>query len=106
MTLPAGDRIGHYTITAAIGAGGMGEVYRARDTQLDRDVAIKILPALFSQDAEGPDIGARVELFAGSQQRFNTHGLLGHRGPFEQFEERQLNFEDFTHTRQNLCREE
>lgn len=52
MTLPAGDRIGHYTITAAIGAGGMGEVYRARDTQLDRDVAIKILPALFSQDTE------------------------------------------------------
>ena len=44
MTLTPGTRLGPYEILAAIGAGGMGEVYRARDTKLDRDVAIKILP--------------------------------------------------------------
>lgn len=52
MTLVAGTRIGHYEILAPIGAGGMGEVYRARDTRLDRDVAIKILPELFAADPE------------------------------------------------------
>ncbi len=40
-----GDRIGPYTITDKIGEGGMGEVYRARDTKLDRDVALKVLEA-------------------------------------------------------------
>jgi Tol biopolymer transport system component len=50
--LPAGTRFGPYEIVAPIGAGGMGEVYRARDTKLDRDVAIKILPDLFKQDPE------------------------------------------------------
>jgi len=52
MPLHPGDRLGPYEILSAIGAGGMGEVYRARDTKLDRDVAIKILPDLFAQDAE------------------------------------------------------
>ncbi len=50
--MEAGTRIGPYQIVGPLGAGGMGEVYRARDARLDRDVAIKILPALFSQDAE------------------------------------------------------
>ena len=44
MSLTVGDRLGHYEVTAQIGVGGMGEVYRARDTKLDRDVAIKVLP--------------------------------------------------------------
>jgi len=44
--------LGHYEILAPIGAGGMGEVYRARDTKLDRDVAIKVLPAALAQDLE------------------------------------------------------
>src|SRR5947209_15859683 len=44
MSLSAGDRLGPYTIIAALGAGGMGEVYAARDTRLERDVAIKVLP--------------------------------------------------------------
>ncbi len=48
----AGTRIGPYEITGAIGAGGMGEVYRARDTRLNRDVAIKILPEIFAADPE------------------------------------------------------
>ena len=52
MSLAAGVRIGVYQIVSALGAGGMGEVYRARDTNLDRDVAIKILPELFASDAE------------------------------------------------------
>lgn len=44
MSLSAGDRVGPYEIIVAIGAAGMGEVYRARDAKLERDVAIKILP--------------------------------------------------------------
>ncbi len=51
MTAP-GTRFGPYEVVAAIGAGGMGEVFRARDTRLGRDVAIKVLPAGFAQDAQ------------------------------------------------------
>jgi serine/threonine protein kinase len=52
MTLPAGTRLGPYEIQSAVGAGGMGEVYRARDRKLKRDVAIKVLPDAFASDAE------------------------------------------------------
>ena len=52
MALTAGTRLGPYVITAPLAAGGMGEVYRARDTKLDRDVAIKVLPDLVSHDPE------------------------------------------------------
>src|SRR5579863_1172896 len=52
MPLSAGTRLGTYEILAPIGAGGMGEVYRARDTKLDRDVAIKVLPPDFAQNPE------------------------------------------------------
>ncbi len=52
MILAAGTKVGPYEIVAAIGAGGMGEVYRARDARLGRDVAIKILPSSFSSDQE------------------------------------------------------
>jgi serine/threonine-protein kinase len=52
MPLTSGTRLGPYEIGEAIGAGGMGEVYRARDTKLDREVAIKVLPAAFTADAE------------------------------------------------------
>ena len=44
MTLTSGTRLGPYEIVAPIGAGGMGEVYRARDTRLNRSVAVKVLP--------------------------------------------------------------
>jgi serine/threonine protein kinase/TolB-like protein len=50
MTLAIGSRLGPYEIVAAIGAGGMGEVFRARDTKLDRDVALKVLPARATAD--------------------------------------------------------
>ena len=52
MTLTAGTRLGPYEILAPIGAGGMGEVYKANDTKLDREVAIKVLPAALAQDPE------------------------------------------------------
>jgi serine/threonine-protein kinase len=52
MPLSVGDRLGSYEIVAPIGAGGMGEVYRARDTKLEREVAIKVLPAALAQDPE------------------------------------------------------
>ncbi len=47
-----GQSIAHYTITFKIGEGGMGEVYRATDTKLKRDVALKVLPESFTQDAQ------------------------------------------------------
>src|SRR5919204_2843904 len=58
MALVLGTRLGPYEIVAPLGAGGMGEVYRARDTKLNRDVALKILPELFASD---PDRIARFQ---------------------------------------------
>src|SRR5262245_30909681 len=58
MPLAAGTRLGAYEVVGLIGAGGMGEVYRARDTRLNRDVALKILPELFAAD---PDRLARFK---------------------------------------------
>jgi len=58
MPLTAGTRLGAYEVVALIGVGGMGEVYRARDTKLDRDVALKVLPEIFTGD---PDRLARFQ---------------------------------------------
>ncbi len=69
MSLAPGTRLGPYEILAKIGAGGMGEVYRARDARLGRDVAIKVLPASFSAD---PDRLRRFE------QEARAAGILNH----------------------------
>ena len=58
MALTPGTKLGPYEVAAPLGAGGMGEVYRAKDTRLGRDVAIKVLPQHLSDDA---DIRARFE---------------------------------------------
>ena len=52
MSLHIGSRFGHYEVTALIGEGGMGQVYRATDTKLDRDVALKVLPHAFTDDPD------------------------------------------------------
>src|SRR6202521_1449088 len=74
MTLSAGTRLGPYEILASIGAGGMGEVYRARDRKLDRDVAIKVLP---ESVANAPDRLARFEREAKTLAALN-HPNIAH----------------------------
>ncbi len=74
MPLTPGTTLGPYTVTAQIGAGGMGEVYRARDTKLDRDVALKVLPEAFTAD---PDRLARFEREAKVLASLN-HPNIGH----------------------------
>jgi Tol biopolymer transport system component len=69
MTLAAGSKLGPYEILSLLGAGGMGEVYKARDSRLERDVAIKVLPASFSDDAD------RLRRF---EQEARAAGLLNH----------------------------
>src|SRR2546426_10276423 len=83
MPLTIGTRIGAYEILAPLGAGGMGEVFRARDTKLNRDVALKILPELFASD---PDRLARFQREAQLLATLNHHhigqiyGLEGQEG--------------------------
>jgi serine/threonine protein kinase len=69
MALSAGTRLGPYEVLAPLGAGGMGEVYRAHDTRLGRDVAIKVLPASFAADSE------RLRRF---EQEARATGMLNH----------------------------
>ena len=59
-TLSPGSKLGPYEILSLLGAGGMGEVYRARDAKLNRDVALKILPALFTTDPDSSPAGAAM----------------------------------------------
>src|SRR5215468_6646891 len=69
MTVAAGSRLGPYEILSPLGAGGMGEVYRAKDPRLGREVAIKVLPASLSRDAD------RLRRF---EQEARAAGVLNH----------------------------
>src|ERR1043166_8113909 len=69
MTLATGAKLGHYEILSPLGAGGMGEVYRACDSRLGREVAIKVLPAAFSADED------RLRRF---EQEARAAGMLNH----------------------------
>src|SRR5215472_12118257 len=73
MPLSLGTRLDSYEIVALIGAGGMGEVYRARDTSLKRDVAIKVLPTSYSLD---PDRLRRFQLEAEAAATLNHPSIL------------------------------
>src|SRR5262245_1742722 len=69
VILSAGLRLGPYEISSSLGSGGMGEVYRARDARLGRDVAVKVLPERFSKDEE------RLRRF---EQEAKAAGTLNH----------------------------
>ena len=73
MPLTAGTRLGSYEIRSPLGAGGMGEVYRAHDPKLGRDVAIKVLPEAVARD---PDRLARFEREARSLAALNHPGIV------------------------------
>jgi eukaryotic-like serine/threonine-protein kinase len=70
MVLASGTRLGPYEILGVLGAGGMGQVYRARDTRLHRDVAIKVLP---------PDVEADAEHLSRFRHEAIAAGALNHR---------------------------
>jgi len=88
MSLPAGTRLAPYEIVCPLGAGGMGEVYRARDTRLDRTVDIKVLPPELARD---PDRQTRLEreakaisqLTAPNICTLHDIGREGHRPPLD-----------------------
>jgi len=77
MPLAAGTRLGPYEIAAPLGAGGMGEVYRARDTRLGREVAIKGLPEAFAQNAERLARFEREARLLASLNHPNIAGIFG-----------------------------
>ena len=72
MALNVGSRLGHYNVTALIGEGGMGQVYRATDTKLNRQVALKILPEAFATE---PDRLARFQREAQVLASLNHPGI-------------------------------
>src|SRR6266508_596212 len=73
MTIETGAKLGRYEIRSKLGAGGMGEVYRARDSQLGRDVAVKVLPTIVSTD---PDRLRRFEQEACAASALNHPNIL------------------------------
>jgi hypothetical protein len=81
MALPSGTKLGPYEVLGPLGAGGMGEVYRARDTRLERDVAIKVLPGHLSTH---PDLRARFE-----REAKHRRGQLGGAAPESACSDRQ-----------------
>ena len=74
MALAPGTKLGPYEVVALLGSGGMGEVYRAKDTRLGRDVAVKVLPDAFAKDA---DRLRRFEQEARTIATLNHPNILG-----------------------------
>ena len=97
MALTSGTRLGPYEILAPVGAGGMGEVYRARDTRLGRDVAVKIVSTHLSSDPDlkqcferearavallsHPNICCLYDIGSQDGTAFHRHGVFGGRNP-------------------------
>src|SRR5215471_10587266 len=81
MSIRSGTRLGAYEITGSIGSGGMADVYRARDSKLNRDVAIKVLPELFAAD---PDRLARFEREAQTLASLNHAAIAQIHGVVDQ----------------------
>src|SRR3954468_13819569 len=77
MSLSRGARLGPYEVVDLVGAGGMGEVYRARDTKLNRDVAIKVLPAAFTLDSDRLARFAREAQLLASLNHPNIAAIYG-----------------------------
>src|SRR3970282_2202915 len=102
MALTSGTRLGTYEVRALIGAGGMGEVYEAHDTKLDRDVAIKVLPEQFARDSErlgrfqreakllAPLNHPNIAAIYGLEQSGRTHYLVMELVPGQTLRERTL----------------
>jgi len=79
MTIPNGTRIGPYEIVSPLGAGGMGEVYRAHDTRLGRHVALKILPESFaSEGSRGNERGSENDRLHRFEQESRAVAALNH----------------------------
>jgi serine/threonine protein kinase len=77
MSLSAGDKLGPYEIRAPIGAGGMGEVYRAHDTRLNRDVALKVIPEVFAADSDRMSRFEREAKLLASLNHTNIAAIYG-----------------------------
>ena len=77
MPLTPGAKLGQYEVVEAIGAGGMREVYRACDTKLGRDVAVKVLPEVFSRDKERPERFQREARLLAQVNHANVATLYG-----------------------------
>jgi len=86
MTLAAGTKIDGYEVLGPLGAGGMGEVYRARDSVLKREVAIKVLPSFVSQD---PERLRRFQQEAQATAALN-HPNIHHEAPDFRFQNREM----------------
>ena len=81
MALAIGSRVGSYEVLAPIGAGGMGEVYRLRDTRLNRDVALKVLPDAVSGDATAAPASSARRSFSRRSIIRTSRTFMGSRTP-------------------------
>ena len=93
MALETGARVGIYEVTGKLGEGGMGEVYRAHDTTLDRDGALKVLSEAFTADEERLWISLNGELITTATSIKNLRGHIGIQGELGLLEFRKISVE-------------